>query len=277
MNGQVSMVHFEVYAAKRRAMDTAVSILWPRAKEIASKKVSELPIAKDEHALNVKTDCALRAGLVQYYGGTRAELADLLEDELLHHPFWDDACRAATTPLYYLRMTASNTQSAKDKLQEYHLLLEAAAESVNEYLAAGNKLPAAQMENTIAGKSYIYVKHSGPIIVGNPITTPPESPNEDTTLTIESMDDFIKNLDAEDRTFAVDVIRTLLPSYQTQKEFIEGLIIPIIQTGQFPEESKLNELMRKFNVNGRDDLDMKLFNIIQRAFMQIELRSAGKK
>lgn len=249
--------------------------MWPRAKEIASKKVSELPIAKDEHALNVKTDCALRAGLAQYYGGPRAELAELLQSELLHHPSWDDAHRAVTTPLYYLKMTAKNDKGAELTLEEYKLLLEAAAEAVNEYLTAGNKLPVAQMENTI-GKSSIYVKHSGPIIIGSPIQTPPESPSQG-VLTTESMDDFIRNLDAEDRTFAVDVIRTLLPSYQTQRELIEGLIIPIIQNGQFPEEDKLNELMKQFNVSGRDDLDMRLFNVMQRAFMQIELCSAGKK
>lgn len=124
-------------------------------------------------------------------------------------------------------------------------------------------------------KSSIYVKHSGPIIIGSPLRVPPDGPKTG-ILDIDSMDNFLKNLEPDDKKFAIDVIRTLLPNYDGDKQIIEELIIPIIQCGEYPENSKLEGLMEKFNIANRDDLDMLLFRTIQKAFMQIEVGSAKR-
>ena len=128
-----------------KTIDSAVARIYSRTREKAAEKVAGLPIAQDTHALNVKTDCALRTQLLQrYYPGVRFKPDDLMDymfTQLLNNPNWDAYRRATTPSPAYLSLVASNDKDAEVALKEYTLLLEVADSTLDEYLSGGNYLP----------------------------------------------------------------------------------------------------------------------------------------
>lgn len=134
-----------------QAINMAVLKLYPIARQKAIEKVtaSQLPIIQDRHALNVKTDCAIRAVLAakHYYpkgltqkGDVRTLLISMYK-ELMSNPNWDKDRRAATvSPYSALHIPFSGDHYARE-MQTYHLLLAAAFEAIAEYIENGGELP----------------------------------------------------------------------------------------------------------------------------------------
>ena len=118
-------------------------------------------------------------------------------------------------------------------------------------------------------RSGIYVRHLGFIIMG--LHSSPISVSK--PYTIETVQDFIRNLTAQNRS---DIIRTIKASsmYRDQREKIDELFLPAIESGQYPDEG----IMRKYKIHDIEDFERKLCKIIQDANHQaIQIVGTRKK
>ncbi|OGI10397.1 MAG: hypothetical protein A3I68_01835 [Candidatus Melainabacteria bacterium RIFCSPLOWO2_02_FULL_35_15] len=149
------------------AINMAVLKLYPIARQKAINKVTalQLPITQDRHALNVKTDCAIRAVLAakHYYPKGLTQKDDVrtllisMYRELISNPNWDkDRCAATIRPYSTPHIPFSEAHYANE-MQTYHLLLAAAFEAITEYIESGGKLPEIEESTPLADEPSIIV------------------------------------------------------------------------------------------------------------------------
>ena len=128
-----------LHIARKKYTDEVVKTLWPRARQIVGEMASKssLPIARDEHALNVLADCGLRAAFSQYVGSdVPGRLPVMVHNMLIsgdRHPYWGDDMVARMVPYDF------PGEAGYKQRQEYKLVLQAAAKTLGEYFALKNK------------------------------------------------------------------------------------------------------------------------------------------
>lgn len=157
--GAISRLHI----ARKKFADDIVRTLWPRVRQIAGELASNgsLPIAQDGQALDVLSDCALRAVLSQHYGGPPGSFSLLVHNMLQsqdRHPYWGDDRVARMAPFDY------SGEAGERQRQEYKLVIQAAARTLGEYFPLKNNELPSKEELRAAEKALAEYEESNRVI-----------------------------------------------------------------------------------------------------------------
>ena len=96
--------------------------------------------------------------------------------------------------------------------------------------------------------------------------------NVDRLYKVQTVQDFIRHLEAMDRSIIIRIIKTS-SMYQDQKEKIDELFIPVIESGQYPDE----ETMEKHGIHSIEDFERQLCQLIQNTNDQARQAGPAKR